>query len=64
MAKRLTPFSRLLITLIIVGALGYGIWYFLNKTSAGRRLTEEAKKEAKIKPEDIRLEKILPGGED
>ncbi len=63
MAKRLTSFSRFLITVIIVGTLGYGIWYFLNKTEAGKRLTEEAKKEAKIKPEDIDLKKILPSNQ-
>ncbi len=61
MAKRLTSFSRLLITLIIVGGIGYGIWYFLNKTAAGRQLTEEAKKEAKVKPEDINLKRIIRG---
>lgn len=39
MARKLTAFSKLLITLLIVGALFFGIQYFLNNTDAGRNLT-------------------------
>ncbi len=42
MARKLTAFSKLLITLLIVGALFFGIQYFLNNTEAGRDLQNDA----------------------
>lgn len=42
MARRqLTMFSKLLITILIVGALVYAGYYFLNKTSIGQELQEQ-----------------------
>ncbi len=36
MAARLTTFSKFLIFMIIMGLVGFGLWYFLNNTSAGQ----------------------------
>ena len=36
MAAKLTTFSKFLITMVIMGLLGYGLWFFLNNTSAGQ----------------------------
>ncbi len=36
MATRLTTFSKFLITMIIMGLLGVGLWWFLNNTDAGQ----------------------------
>ena len=36
MAAKLTTFSKFIITMIIMGLLGYGLWFFLNNTSAGQ----------------------------
>lgn len=41
MAKRLTTFSKFLITLVIVGALFFGIRYFLQNTNAGKEAMEQ-----------------------
>ena len=41
MAGRLTTFSKFLITLLIVGALFFGIRYFLNNTGTGKDLVEQ-----------------------
>lgn len=38
MATRLTPFSRILITLIILAALFFGIRYLINNTSLGEKI--------------------------
>lgn len=45
MATRLTPFARLLITLLIVGGVGFGVWYFLNKTKTGQEVVNNASTE-------------------
>lgn len=42
MAKQLTTFSKFLITLLIVGALFFGIRWVLNNTGAGQDLVEQA----------------------
>jgi len=36
MATRLTTFSKFLITMVIMGLLGFGLWFFLNNTDAGQ----------------------------
>jgi len=41
MATRLTTFSKFLITLLIMGGLGFGLWYFLNNTSAGQEVVSK-----------------------
>jgi len=41
MAARLTTFSKFLLTLLIVGSIVGGIWYFLNKTEAGQQIKEK-----------------------
>jgi len=45
MAQRLTMFSKLLITILIVGAIVCGAWYFLNNTSVGSDLKNQAEAE-------------------
>ena len=45
MAARLTTFSKFLLTLLIVGGIVGGIWYFLNNTEAGQNIKESAKVE-------------------
>ena len=42
MARRLTTFSKLLITMLIVGALVFAGNWFLNNTDAGRNLQNQA----------------------
>lgn len=42
MARRLTTFSKLLITMLIVGALVFAVSWFLNNTDAGQNLQNEA----------------------
>ena len=42
MAKRLTTFSKLLITMLIVGALVFGGNWFLNNTDAGQSIQDQA----------------------
>ncbi len=42
MAKRLTTFSKLLITMLIVGALVFGGNWFLNNTNAGQSIQDQA----------------------
>jgi len=42
MAARLTTFSKFILTLIIVGAIVGGIWYFLNNTEAGQNIKEQS----------------------
>lgn len=39
MARRLTPFSKLLLTLIIVGAIVFGVKWFADNTELGQELT-------------------------
>ena len=39
MARRLTPFSKLLITLLIVAAIVFGVKWFADNTDVGRELT-------------------------
>lgn len=41
MAARLTGFSKFLITLLIVGAIGAGLWYFANYTEQGKQLAKK-----------------------
>ncbi len=43
MATRLTGFSKFLITLLIVGAIVFGFWFFLNKTDAGKQASNNTK---------------------
>ncbi len=43
MATRLTGFSKLLITLIILAAIFFGVRYFLNNTQVGQDLQQKAK---------------------
>ena len=45
MAQRLTMFSKLLITIFIVGAIVSAAWYFLNNTSVGSNLKDQAEAE-------------------
>ncbi len=40
---RLTGFSKFLITLLIVGAIAFGFWYFLNNTGIGKKINDQAK---------------------
>ncbi len=42
MAKRLTTFSKFLITLLIVGAVAFAGYFFLNKTGTGQALKDKA----------------------
>ena len=41
MATRLTTFSKFLITMIIMGLLGVGLWWFLNNTDAGQGVVNQ-----------------------
>ncbi len=41
MAGRLTTFSKFLITLVIMGIIGYGLYFFLNKTEEGASLKDK-----------------------
>ena len=41
MASKLTGFSKFLITLLIVGGLGYALYYFANNTEMGKKLGGE-----------------------
>jgi NitT/TauT family transport system substrate-binding protein len=43
MARRLTTFSKFLITMLIIGALFFGIRYILNQTELGSKLVEQGK---------------------
>ena len=43
MATRLTGFSKFLITLLIVGAIGGALYYFANKTETGQKLANQGK---------------------
>lgn len=42
MARRLTPFSKLLLTLLIVAGIVFGVKYFIDNTEAGQDLIESA----------------------
>lgn len=42
MATRLTTFSKFIITLLILGLIGGGGWYLLNKTSLGASIREKS----------------------
>ena len=42
MARKLTAFSKLLITILIVGAIVFGVQHFLNNTSAGQDLKDQS----------------------
>ncbi len=46
MATRLTAFSKLLMTLLILGVIVGGGWYLLNKTAWGKSMSSEEKSEA------------------
>jgi len=51
MATRLTAFSKFVITLVILGVIGGGVWYIFNKTAWGqnqRKKAEELKTEGEI----------------
>jgi len=41
MAARLTTFSKFLITLVIMGAIAFGLWHFLNNTDAGQEVVNK-----------------------
>ena len=41
MAGRLTTFSKFLITLVIMGLIGYGLYFFLNKTEEGANIKDK-----------------------
>jgi NitT/TauT family transport system substrate-binding protein len=45
MAQRLTTFSKFLITLLIVGAIGFGVSYALKNTDAGQKLQQQAEEQ-------------------
>ncbi|HMP32177.1 MAG TPA: hypothetical protein PKD85_21400, partial [Saprospiraceae bacterium] len=47
MAARLTPFSKLLITLLIIAAAFFGGKYLLDNTSAGKAIKEKAEQAQK-----------------
>ncbi|MBP7184608.1 MAG: OmpA family protein [Saprospiraceae bacterium] len=42
MATRLTPFAKLLITVLIVGGVFFGVRYFLNNTDAGKSIKDNS----------------------
>lgn len=42
MATRLTSFSKFLITLLIVGGIGFALWYFANNTEMGNKIKQQA----------------------
>jgi len=42
MATRLTSFSKFLITLLIVGGIGFSLWYFANNTEMGNKIKQQA----------------------
>lgn len=42
MATRLTAFSKFIITLVILGIIGGGIWYLFNKTTWGQNQVKKA----------------------
>ena len=46
MATRLTAFSKLLITLLILGLIFAAGWYVLNKTSLGQQLKDQTERDA------------------
>lgn len=49
MATRLTAFSKFMITLVILGVIGGGVWYLFNKTEWGqnqKKKAEELKQES------------------
>ena len=51
MATRLTAFSKFVITLVILGVIGGGVWYVFNKTAWGqnqRKKAEELKTEGAL----------------
>lgn len=52
MATRLTGFSKLIITLLILATIMYAGWYVLNNTQFGQQLKEEAEKEVQAKSEN------------
>lgn len=41
MASKLTGFSKFLLTLLIVGGISYGLYYFANFTEAGKNMKEQ-----------------------
>ena len=52
MARRLTAFSKLLITLIIIAALFFGIRYLLNNTEFGRDLVSQSSQKTEAGAQD------------
>src|SRR6187551_2418719 len=53
MATRLTAFSKFVITLVILGVIGGGVWYIFNKTEWGQN---QRKKAEELKTEDATKE--------
>ncbi len=41
MATRLTPFSKFLLTFLIVGGIGYALYYLANKTEFGKQMAQK-----------------------
>ncbi len=52
MARRLTSFSKLLITLLIIGALFFGIRYVLNNTQFGQDLVNQSGDKTEARTQD------------
>ena len=64
MATRLTTFSKLLITLIILGVIVAGGYYVLNKTSLGQKLKEQSATENAVNQAPVRNETNQATGDD
>ncbi|MBK8699864.1 MAG: OmpA family protein [Saprospiraceae bacterium] len=52
MATRLTGFSKLIITLLILTAIFFGVKYFLDNTDTGKKIKQESQKTAQDKSEN------------
>lgn len=63
MARRLTMFSKLLITLLILGAIGFGGKYLLENTEIGKTIQEKAEQErSSTQAEEARSEENKKSG--
>lgn len=62
MATRLTPFSKLLLTVIIVAAIVLGGRWFLNNTSVGQDLQEQANQNSPTEQNDRPKRESKPSG--
>ncbi len=51
-STRLTPFSKFLLTALIVGGIGYGLWYAANKTKIGKDIVDKAQQQNTDTPTD------------